>query len=269
MGFAPSFRDWLPGLACNELFLKAISNSFKWTRESAEVRLCCCFAKQRKHPRRSVRERRSFGSRWRLSRWTAPSFRCTRTERERKRNGPQSIGRSRGGSTKIHMVAADERRAVTFSLTPGQWGDAPAGRDLLRRLPQPADRLPLLMDRGTTGRMNGLRATATGDREQNARSQTRPAQGSARRLRRATGGSPTQGALPHGSPQAMRREEAGPGRYGQPQGRRPPFPFRGRSGLATCSSGSVRATRPRHSARMCGPTRFRSSEVARRSGSEP
>ena len=49
------------------------------------------------------------------------------------------------------MVAADERRAVTFSLTPGQWGDAPAGRDLLRSLPSPEDQLPLIMDRAYEG----------------------------------------------------------------------------------------------------------------------
>ena len=32
------------------------------------------------------------------------------------------------------MVAADERTAVTFSLSPGQAGDAPEGRDLLKTL---------------------------------------------------------------------------------------------------------------------------------------
>ena len=41
-----------------------------------------------------------------------------------KKNGPQSIGRSRGGwTTKLHMVAADARTAVTFSLSPGQAHD--------------------------------------------------------------------------------------------------------------------------------------------------
>ena len=49
------------------------------------------------------------------------------------------------------MVAADERRAVTFSLTPGQWHDGPAGRELLRRLPQPEAQLPLIMDRAYEG----------------------------------------------------------------------------------------------------------------------
>jgi len=37
-------------------------------------------------------------------------------------------------STKIHMVAADDRTAVTFSLSPGQSGDAPEGRKLLKGL---------------------------------------------------------------------------------------------------------------------------------------
>lgn len=45
----------------------------------------------------------------------------------------------------------------------------------------------------TIGSINGPRASETGGCEHNARSQTRPAQGSARRQRRATGGSLTQG----------------------------------------------------------------------------
>ena len=52
-----------------------------------------------------------------------------------KKNGPQAIGKSRGGwTTKIHMVAADARTAMTFSLSPGQAHDAPEGRKLLSRL---------------------------------------------------------------------------------------------------------------------------------------
>lgn len=40
-------------------------------------------------------------------------------------NGPQAIGKSRGGwNTKIHLIAADARTAVTFSLSPGQAHDA-------------------------------------------------------------------------------------------------------------------------------------------------
>jgi transposase len=49
------------------------------------------------------------------------------------------------------MVAADDRRAVTFSLTPGQWGDGPAGRELLRGLPQPEEQISLIMDRAYQG----------------------------------------------------------------------------------------------------------------------
>lgn len=52
-----------------------------------------------------------------------------------KKNGTQSIGKSRGGwTTKIHMVAADARTAITFSLSPGNAGDAPEGRKLLKKL---------------------------------------------------------------------------------------------------------------------------------------
>ncbi len=43
------------------------------------------------------------------------------------KNGPQAIGKSRGGwTTKIHMVAADARTAITFALSPGQASDAKA-----------------------------------------------------------------------------------------------------------------------------------------------
>src|SRR5690554_6808055 len=49
------------------------------------------------------------------------------------------------------MVAADDRRPVTFSLTPGQWGDAPAGRELLRTLRPAEDPVALIMDRAYEG----------------------------------------------------------------------------------------------------------------------
>jgi transposase len=49
------------------------------------------------------------------------------------------------------MVAADDRRAVTFSLTPGQCGDAPAGRELLRTLPTAEEPVALIMDRAYEG----------------------------------------------------------------------------------------------------------------------
>ncbi|MCO3750528.1 MAG: IS5 family transposase [Pseudomonas sp.] len=69
-----------------------------------------------------------------------------------KKNGPQAIGKSRGGwNTKIHLVAADARTALTFSLSPGQAHDAPAGRELLRRMGTQAQPLHLLMDRAYEG----------------------------------------------------------------------------------------------------------------------
>ena len=69
-----------------------------------------------------------------------------------KKKGPQSIGRSRGGwTTKIHMVAADARTAITFSLSPGQAHDAPEGRKLLNRLGQQHDSPSLIMDRAYQG----------------------------------------------------------------------------------------------------------------------
>ena len=64
-----------------------------------------------------------------------------------KKNGPQAIGKSRGGwSTKVHLVAANARTAITFALSPGQVHDAPQGRDLLAGLGPLPEPLPLLMD---------------------------------------------------------------------------------------------------------------------------
>ena len=75
-----------------------------------------------------------------------------RRNRGVKKNGPQSIGRSRGGlNTKLHLVAADERRAVVFCISPGEEGDAPWGRELIGRvgkLPWPC---ALAMDRAYEG----------------------------------------------------------------------------------------------------------------------
>jgi transposase len=49
-----------------------------------------------------------------------------------EKNGPQAIGRSRGGcTTKIHLVAANAQCALMLKLSAGQEGDAPAGRELL------------------------------------------------------------------------------------------------------------------------------------------
>lgn len=75
--------------------------------------------------------------------------------RARKKNGPQSLGRSRGGwSTKIHLVAADDRNVVTWSLTPGQAGDAPEGRQLLQELGPHDGRVAVLMDCALSGPCN-------------------------------------------------------------------------------------------------------------------
>jgi transposase len=69
-----------------------------------------------------------------------------------KKNGPQTLGRSRGGwTTKIHMVAADARTAITFALSPGQAHDAPEGRKLLQRFGRVPRPIHLLMDRAYEG----------------------------------------------------------------------------------------------------------------------
>lgn len=64
-----------------------------------------------------------------------------------KKNGPQAIGRSRGGwTTKIHLVAEDARTALRLTLSPGQAHDAPEGRKLLQRFGKRPGPIPLLMD---------------------------------------------------------------------------------------------------------------------------
>jgi len=89
---------------------------------------------------RSILDRFHFGEG--SSRWNG-SF---------KKNGPQAIGKSRGGwNTKIHMVAADDRTAITFALSPGNDHDAPHGRALLQELGPMPEGLPLLMDRAYEG----------------------------------------------------------------------------------------------------------------------
>jgi transposase len=49
------------------------------------------------------------------------------------------------------MVAADARCAIAFSLTPGQAGDAPAGRALMQTLTRLPKRCRLIMDRAYEG----------------------------------------------------------------------------------------------------------------------
>ncbi|MFC6839315.1 IS5 family transposase [Xanthomonas theicola] len=68
------------------------------------------------------------------------------------KNGPQSIGKSRGGwNAKIHMVAADAQTAITFGLTPGNAHEAPAGRTLLEHLGPVERPIHVLLDRAYEG----------------------------------------------------------------------------------------------------------------------
>ena len=69
-----------------------------------------------------------------------------------KKNGAQSIGRTRGGwNTKLHMVAASDRDGVIFSLSAGNCGDGPEGRTLLQKLGLMDHPVYLLMDRAYEG----------------------------------------------------------------------------------------------------------------------
>lgn len=75
-----------------------------------------------------------------------------RRHRRVKKNGSQSIGKSRGGwTTKIHMVAADAKTAVTFSLSPGNAHDAPCGRSLIKSLEGSPTIRHVIMDRAYEG----------------------------------------------------------------------------------------------------------------------
>jgi len=59
--------------------------------------------------------------------------------REKKSDVAQpALGRSRGGlSTKIHLVAVDERTALAMSLSAGQANDAPPGEQLVAEVVTP------------------------------------------------------------------------------------------------------------------------------------
>src|SRR5580692_6196714 len=75
-----------------------------------------------------------------------------RRHRGFKKSGPQAIGRSRGGcTTKIHLVAANDRCALSLKLSPGNAGDAPQGRELLRNGGFVPAGCPLMMDRAYEG----------------------------------------------------------------------------------------------------------------------
>ena len=70
----------------------------------------------------------------------------------RKTNGPQSIGKSRGGwYAKIHMVSASDRQTMIFRLSGGQANDAPEGRALPESWADPIAGAPLAMDRACEG----------------------------------------------------------------------------------------------------------------------
>ena len=69
-----------------------------------------------------------------------------------KTNGPQSIGKSRGGwYGKIRMVSASDRQAMIFRLSGGQANDAPEGRALPESWADPVAGAPLAMDRACEG----------------------------------------------------------------------------------------------------------------------
>ena len=64
-----------------------------------------------------------------------------------RKKGPKALGRSRGGwSTKLHLIAADDRTVVTCSLTPGQACDAPEGWRLISEMGPHCKRVALLID---------------------------------------------------------------------------------------------------------------------------
>ena len=69
-----------------------------------------------------------------------------------RKKRPPVHWKSRGGWTaKIHPAAANDRTALTLSLSPGQAHDAPEGRWLPGRLGPEREGLPLLMDRACEG----------------------------------------------------------------------------------------------------------------------
>lgn len=58
------------------------------------------------------------------------------------------MGRSKGGlTTKIHLMSANEKTAVAFTLSEGQLHDAPQGRLLMETVGKIKNPIPLLMDR--------------------------------------------------------------------------------------------------------------------------
>ena len=100
------------------------------------------FAATGNHPNQSERGKPGFHLYQSASRWYGRF----------EKNGPQSIGRTRGGwNTKLHMVAASDRDGVIFALSEGNHGDAPEGRALLQQLGPVDHSVYLLMDRAYEG----------------------------------------------------------------------------------------------------------------------
>ena len=107
---------------------------------------------QRSGPRRKLQAEQIVRIKSRRSPSTRPRSRCIRTGRALYKNGPQAIGKSRGGwNTKVHLVAANARTAIAFALSPGNAHDAPEGRALLTELGPMPEGLPMLMDRAYEG----------------------------------------------------------------------------------------------------------------------
>jgi transposase len=77
---------------------------------------------------------------------------ASRRHRRTQKNGTQAIGKSRGGwNTKVHLIAANDRFALTFSLSGGNAHDAPEGRALLESWPSPPQGAAMIMDRAYEG----------------------------------------------------------------------------------------------------------------------
>lgn len=71
----------------------------------------------------------------------------------RETNGPQSIGKSRGGRyAKIHMVLASDRQAMIFACPAGRPTTRPKARVSLESSDKPVANVPLAMDRAYEGK---------------------------------------------------------------------------------------------------------------------
>lgn len=77
---------------------------------------------------------------------------CTPLVRVNDANGPQATGKSCGRwNTKVDLVAADARTALTCSLSGGQANGAPEGRALPQGWKRPLSGVPMLMDPACEG----------------------------------------------------------------------------------------------------------------------